>query len=161
MNSTNLMDVLTEAQIRFPLDAADKSAALGELVALLAERKRIDNADAVLEAVLDREAIMTTGVGNGVAIPHCKTAHSREFTIALGIAPTGIDFESLDDHPATIIFLLVGPDNDPGTHIRLLSRISRIISDETVRERILAAGDAAAIVAILREKEASVLEMIS
>ncbi len=108
-----------------------------ELIALLSEHELIRDNENVLQAVLEREKIMTTGVGEGVAIPHCKSNHSPEFAIVMGIHKEGVDFEALDNKPAKIIFLLTGPEDKPGTHIRLLSRISRIISKAEVRDKIL------------------------
>ena len=96
---------------------------------------------------------MTTGVGNGVAIPHCKHKDSRNFAIALGVHPKGIDFDSIDHEPARIIFLLVGPEDQPGTHIKLLSRISRIISKDEVREKVLACKTPTELFDLLNEEE--------
>ncbi|MFQ5584347.1 MAG: PTS sugar transporter subunit IIA, partial [Calditrichia bacterium] len=97
----------------------------------------IKNVNSVQTAVFEREKIMSTGVGNGVAIPHCKHRDCSDFALALGIQPSGIDFDSIDSKPAQIVFLLVGPEDDPGMHIRMLSRISRIISREDVRQEVL------------------------
>lgn len=132
-----LMDALHAGLIKLPLKSTHKVGVIQELLALLEDNGLIEHSEEVLEAILAREKIMSTGVGNGVAIPHCKTAYTRDFVIALGIHPQGVDFESLDNQPGRIIFLLIGPDSMPGTHIRLLSRISRIIAKKEVRDTIL------------------------
>ncbi len=87
--------------------------------------------------MLEREKIMTTGVGNGIAIPHCKHPDSPEFSVCLGIQAKGVDFQSIDKNPVKIMFLLVGPENNPGLHIKLLSRISRLMSNEELRQQLL------------------------
>lgn len=149
----NLTDVLQAPLIRHPLKADVKSAALEELLSLIYDSGRINNYDTVKKAILDRENIMSTGVGNGVAIPHCKTADAPSFSVALGIHPGGLDFQSLDKKPTHIIFMLTGPEDDPGTHIRLLSRISRIVSENATREAIMGAATAEEILGHLIEKE--------
>ncbi len=102
---------------------------------------------------------MSTGVGNGVAIPHCKHRHCHDFAIALGIHPQGIDFESIDKKPAHIIFLLIGPEDQPGTHIKLLSRISRIISKDEVREKALNAKTPQELYNLLKQEETHFFKM--
>ena len=149
----NLVDVLQPENIKIPLKKNSKPDVIKELVAILSEHQAIGNPERIIQAVFDREEIMTTGVGNGVAIPHCKHKDSRNFAIALGIHPQGIDFQSIDHKPAHIIFLLVGPEDQPGTHIKLLSRISRIISKNEVRERVLACKIATELFNLLNEEE--------
>jgi fructose-specific phosphotransferase system IIA component len=130
-------DILKPVFIKLPLNSSTKSDSIKELLELLNHNDIIRNQEKVLNAVFEREKIMSTGVGNGVAIPHCKHADCKEFAIALGIHKEGIEFDAIDKKPAKIIFLLIGPEDQPGTHIRLLSRISRIISKEDVRQKVL------------------------
>lgn len=149
----NLVDVFKTENIKIPLQKNTKPEVIKELVAVLSQNNAITNSEGIIQAVFDREEIMTTGVGNGVAIPHCKHEDSRNFAIALGVHPTGIDFDSIDKKPARIIFLLVGPEDQPGTHIKLLSRISRIISKDEVREKVLASKTPAEVFNLLSEEE--------
>lgn len=137
-----LVDILHTDLIIHPLKKSSKVDVIKELLTLLAEKRIIQNKELILKAVLDRETIMTTGVGNGVAIPHCKSNDLPGFAMALGIHQDGVNFQSLDGKPAQIIFLLIGPENKPATHIRLLSRISRILSKSEVRQKILAGNSA-------------------
>ena len=109
-----ITDILIPELIRYPLTVNDKESAIKELLDVLNSREKIQDYDAVLDAVLKREAKMTTGVGNGVAIPHCKSHGAGQFAIALGIHPQGINFDSLDDRPAHLIFLLIGPEHKAG-----------------------------------------------
>ncbi len=155
----NLTDALQSDLIRLPLQSATKVEVIKELLGLLAEKRSVQNETDILEAVLEREKIMTTGVGNGVAIPHCKTDQADDFMITLGIHPQGVDFQSLDNQPAKIIFLLIGPETKPGTHIRLLSRISRIIAKEDVRENILKCKSPEQIYAYIHEQETQFFEI--
>ena len=149
----NLVDVFKPVYIKLPLEKNSKAEVIKELVEILNKNKAILNPEGVIEAVFDRERIMTTGVGNGVAIPHCKHKDSRNFAIALGIHQTGIDFEAIDKKPAKIIFLLVGPEDQPGTHIKLLSRISRIISKDEVREKVLNCKTPQELFDLIKEEE--------
>lgn len=149
----NLVDVFKTENIKIPLQKNTKPEVIKELVAVLSQNNAITNSEGIIQAVFDREEIMTTGVGNGVAIPHCKHEDSRNFAIALGVHPTGIDFDSIDKKPARIIFLLVGPEDQPGTHIKLLSRISRIISKDEVREKVLASKTPTEVFNLLSEEE--------
>lgn len=149
----NLVDVFQPEYIKIPLQRNTKSEVIKELVELLSQHQAITNPEGIIQAVFDREEIMTTGVGNGVAIPHCKHKDCSNFAIALGVHPTGIDFDSIDKKPAHIIFLLVGPEDQPGTHIKILSRISRIISKDEVREKVLACTTPAELFDLLNEEE--------
>lgn len=149
----NLVDVFKPDYIKIPLDKNNKNDVIRELVEILNSNGAVSNPQQIMEAVFDREKIMTTGVGNGVAIPHCKHKESHNFAIALGIHPSGIDFESIDNKPAHIIFLLVGPEDQPGTHIKLLSRISRIISQDDVREKVLECKTPEELFDLIKEEE--------
>jgi PTS system fructose-specific IIC component len=149
----NIVDVFQPEYIKIPLQKNTKSEVIKELVELLSQHQAITNPEGIIEAVFEREKIMTTGVGNGVAIPHCKHKDSRNFAIALGVHPQGIDFDSIDQEPAHIIFLLVGPEDQPGTHIKILSRISRIISRDEVREKVLACTTPTEVFNLLNEEE--------
>jgi fructose-specific phosphotransferase system IIA component len=132
-----LSEVLQDKLIKLPLTGKEKVEVITELLDLLVKEKIISNGDEVLEAILERERLMTTGVGNGVAIPHCRTHLIDKFVVAIGIHPQGVDFESFDHKPAHIIFLLIGPSDQHGTHLRLLTRISRIISQPHVRDALM------------------------
>ncbi len=154
-----LIDVLKPEYIKYPLQNKSKVEVIQELIHLLHINKVIPEEKTILNAVLEREKIMTTGVGNGVAIPHCKHPECQQFAIALGIHPEGVDFQSIDNQPARIIFLLVGPEDQPGLHIRLLSRISRIISKEETRIRLLQLTTPKRIYQFFKEEEAKFFEM--
>ena len=132
-----LTDVLNEDFVNISLAGKNRDECIRELIDKLATAQTIKRSDRIFDAVLEREKIMTTGVGNGIAIPHCKHSDSPDFSVCLGIQQKGVDFQSIDKKEVNIIFLLVGPENNPGLHIKLLSRISRLMSNEELREQLL------------------------
>lgn len=156
-----LVDVLKPEYIKIPLKSHTKDDVIKELIQTLASSKYFTNKDTVFSAVKERERIMTTGVGREVAIPHCKKKDCTQFAIALGIHPNGIDFQSIDNQPVKIVFLLIGPEENPGMHIRLLSRISRIIAKKALRESLKKAATPKEAFSILKEEEEKFFEIAS
>lgn len=148
-----LTDVLHKDLIRIPLASKDRDSTIKELINVLMNKNSITNEKSIFQAVLDREKIMTTGVGNGIAIPHCKHTDSPDFAVALGINKDGLEFESIDKKPVKIVFLLVGPENNPGLHIKLLSRISRLMSNEELRQQLIESKDADEALNFIEEEE--------
>ena len=148
-----LTDILLTDYIKLPLDAKDRDEAIKKLVLLLGQFEVIDDTDQAYKAVLDREKIMTTGVGNGIAIPHCKDSSCPNFAVAMGLHKKGLNFESIDKKKVRIVFLLVGPENNPGLHIKLLSRISRLMSNEDLRDELLDCKTAKDALNLLQEEE--------
>jgi mannitol/fructose-specific phosphotransferase system IIA component (Ntr-type) len=148
-----LTDLLTPERIRIPLRAQDKEALLSELVGVVAEGDAIDQ-DEVLRAVREREAVLSTGIGHGVAIPHGKSAAVSELRMAAGRVAQPVEFDALDGQPVELLFLLVGPETAAGPHIKALSRISRLVRKDEVRERLISARDAGEFFRTLQEAEA-------
>lgn len=128
-----LTDVLKPANIKVPLESTTKAAAIGELVSLLAASGEISDAKQVLDAVLDREATRTTGIGNGLAIPHGKCNGAAHLSMAIGRPATPIDFQSIDGRPVNLIWLLTSPPDKTGPHIHALARISRLMTIDKFR----------------------------
>ena len=149
-----LADLLTIDRIRIPLAGGTKSALLAELVSIVAADDGVGDREIVLRAVLDREAILSTGIGHGVAIPHGKSAVVPELRMAAGRTTAPVDFDSLDGQPVQLLFLLIGPESAAGPHIKALSRISRLVRREDVRERLVLANSAGEFLQALREAEA-------
>jgi len=148
-----LTDVINEQLINISISSTNRNDCIKELIDILAKTETIKNSKSVYEAVMEREKIMTTGVGNGIAIPHCKHEDSPDFAVCLGIKPEGIDFQSIDKKDVNIIFLLVGPENNPGLHIKLLSRISRLMSNEELRQQLLACKNNKEAYDLIQEEE--------
>jgi fructose-specific phosphotransferase system IIA component len=146
-----LAEFLTEDQIKVPLQSGQKEAAIRELIELVSAK--VTDGELTYQAVLQREKKMTTGVGNGVAIPHCKSETCSHFVVALGISPKGIDFNSVDGKKVNLVFLLLGPEDAPNMHIKLLSRISRIMNREEIRNRLIQVPSAALAYQLLKEAE--------
>ena len=154
-----LTDVLRKEFIIPSLQGTTKEECIRLMIDVLAEHKVITNRERIYEAVIAREEIMTTGVGNGIAIPHCKDNSTRDFAVALGITENSIDFDAIDENPVHIIFLLVGPESQPGMHIKLLSRISRLMGKEDIRDQLLKMKSAAEIHSLLAEEEDKFFDM--
>jgi len=149
-----LTDLLTLDRIKIPLEGHTKDDLLRELVGIVAHDDGIDDEQAVLEAVRERESILSTGIGHGVAIPHGKSASVSELRMAAGLAPTPVDFDALDGQPVALFFLLIGPESAAGPHIKALSRISRIVRRDEVRGRLIAARNAGEFLQALKDAEA-------
>ena len=130
---------LTVETICLDLKGATKDAILAEMVDLLTASGCIRDRDAVLKAVTDREKRMSTGMQNGIAIPHGKTESVDCLVAALGIKKDGVDFGALDGQPSHIFVMTVSPDSRTGPHIQFLAEISRPLNDPTVRNRLMAA----------------------
>ncbi len=132
-----LTDILSENRIKIHLTNTEKEKIIEEMVEVIDDSVKLDNKAEILKAVLDREAVMSTGVGDEVAIPHGKTESLNEIIAALGITKDPIDFNSLDDKPVRLVWLLIGPQDKTGPHLKALSRISRLMHKEEFRERLI------------------------
>jgi PTS system nitrogen regulatory IIA component len=147
-----LTDLLTLERIRVPLAATDKPAVLRELVELLAQLSGAPF-EPLHTAVLEREAVLSTGIGHGIAIPHAKSPAVDKLWLVCGSSPDGIAFDSLDGKPVRLFFLLLGPDSAVGEHVKALSRIARLVRGDQVREALLGAESPEAFHQILVEAE--------
>jgi fructose-specific phosphotransferase system IIA component len=149
-----LTDLLTIERIRIPLHAATKEEVLRELVGVITQ-DAVGDAEEVLRAVREREAVLSTGIGNGVAIPHGKSALVPDLMMAAGRTAGPVEFDSLDSQPVQLVFMLVGPETAAGPHIKALSRISRLIRKDSVREQLINALTAEEFYRGLKEAEAN------
>jgi mannitol/fructose-specific phosphotransferase system IIA component (Ntr-type) len=149
-----LTDLLTIDRIRIPLESSTKDEVLRELVQVITSNSEDEPAE-VLRAVREREAVLSTGIGNGVAIPHGKSALIPELVMAAGRTAAPIEFDSLDGQPVQLLFMLVGPETAAGPHIKALSRISRLIRRDSVREQLINAQTAEEFYQGLKEAEES------
>jgi len=138
-----LSELLPADRIRIPLQAADKAGVLKELVDFLVARCGGDAAQ-ILAAVRDRESVLSTGIGFGIAIPHAKSASVTDLCLVAGVSAHPIPFDSLDNEPVRLFFLLVGPETAAGMHVKVLSRIARVVRRDAVREALLQAPSAEA-----------------
>lgn len=131
-----LTDILKPQNILVPMQAKTKNEAIGELVSLLAKNGEIQDAPAVLSAVLEREATRTTGIGNGLAIPHGKCVGTNQLVMAIGKLAMPIDFQAIDGRPVSLVWLLTSPPDKTGPHIHALARISRLMTIDRFRQSL-------------------------
>ncbi len=149
-----LTDLLTIDRIKIPLQARTKDEILRELVQVLSEQEGLDQED-ILRAVRERESVLSTGIGNGVAIPHGKSPLVPELLMAAGVTTQPIEFDALDGAPVSLFFLLVGPETAAGPHIKALSRISRLVRRDDARERLIRSKTPEEFYRALQEAEAN------
>ena len=133
-----ISDFLSKEAISVNLQAPDKRGIIAELVDLLIAAKKIDERDRtkLIQSLLERESLGSTGVGHGIGIPHGKLEGVRELMAAFGISQRGIDFQSLDGDPVYLFFLLVAPQDSAGPHLKALARISRLLKDKFFRNHL-------------------------
>ena len=154
-----LSDLLHKDFIIAELKSTAKEDVINELIDLFNNDNRVIDIKKVRDAVLDREKIMSTGVGKGFAIPHGKTSAVNEILAAFGKAENPIDYQALDNQPVHLVFLLVGKDNMVSTHIKLLSRISRMMNKDDFREKLLKVNSKREIIDIFREEEENYIDV--
>lgn len=148
-----LTDILKRDHIKVPLTAKDKKTAIAELVDVLANAGEVKDRQVLLNSVLEREATRTTGIGNGLAIPHGKCPGVDHLVIAIGKPETPIEFESIDGRPVNLIVLLASPPDQTGPHIQALARISRLMTVEAFRVSMRTATSAAEIYEAVNAQE--------
>lgn len=146
MSQLSLADLLTPERIKIPLDSTDKPGLIDELCGLLGglAGATAEEVEEIRSAVLQREAVLSTGVGGGVALPHGKSEALDDLVLVAGRTSSPVDFEALDGEPVQLVLLLVGPESAAGLHVKILSRISRILRREAVRAELVVAPDAEA-----------------
>ncbi|MBX3394258.1 MAG: PTS sugar transporter subunit IIA [Phycisphaerae bacterium] len=150
-----ISDLLTESRIALPLAARTKRDAITSLVDLIAADGGVNKRDALLDAILLREAQRTTGVGHGFAIPHAKCDAVDKLVLAMGRPIEPIDFDAIDGKPVTLIALLAGPTSQTGPHLLALAALSRIVSAQNVFAQLVAAKSSAEFAEIIRRLENS------
>lgn len=150
-----LTDLLTPERVKIPLVERTKDALLRELVELVGNSDGSLDVEELLRAVREREQVLSTGIGNGVAIPHGKSPAVDRLLLAAGVVPDAVDFEALDGKPVALFFLLLGPESAAGEHVKALSRISRLLRRDSIRNRLASAADPAEFYEILTEAESS------
>ena len=148
----NLKKVLSPDTVWVDLKADTKDGIIEEMIDRLVAAGKIKNREDALKAVRTREAKMSTGMQNGVAIPHGKYASIKNLVAAIGLNKEGVNFDSMDGSPSTIFIMTLSPANRTGPHIQFLAEVSRLISQPAERERLLAARTHADIYEILTGK---------
>lgn len=138
-----IVDFLREELVVPELAGSTKPDVLGELAGHLAERQPGVERDTLVRVLLEREALASTAIGEGIAIPHGKLNSVGHLVACVGRSRAGVEFESMDGRPTHLFFVLVAPESSTGAHLKALARISRLFKDGDFRGRLLAAGSAA------------------
>lgn len=149
----NIVSLLHSENVIPNLEAQDKLEVLNKLVDSLRSQVGDEELEAIREAVLEREKIMSTGVGKGLAIPHGKAEGIEDNYAAFAILKNQIDYEAVDDQPVKLIFLLVGPQSSNNLHIKMLSKISRLMNNSEFRNRLMECNSAEDIIGVFEEEE--------
>lgn len=145
-----LIDLIKEEIVKIPLESHDKPEVLRELVQILVDAGEVSDFDGVLEAVHEREDKLSTGLEDGVAIPHCKSSAVTTLKIAIGIAPQGIDFNAIDGKPSKLFFLMLASPNQAGPHVEALAEIAKLVHSKAFCRALLSAQNAHEVVELFR-----------
>jgi fructose-specific phosphotransferase system IIA component len=150
-----LSELLNSNAVTMRLKARNKREALVELVGLLEDAHGFNSQGEILDRVLRREAMMTTGIGNGLAIPHGKARSVDRMAAAVAVIPEGIDFEAEDHQPVHLIVMFVSPEQATTLHVRALANLSRLLKEESVRTNLREAKNAEAFLSALLTAESA------
>ncbi|WP_226566992.1 PTS fructose transporter subunit IIABC [Bacillus stratosphericus] len=135
-----ITELLTKHTIKLQLDSQQKEAVIEELVTVLDTAGKLNDKEGYKEAVINREKQSSTGIGEGIAIPHAKTASVKEPAIAFGRSTAGVDYESLDGQPSYLVFMIAATEGANNTHLEALSRLSTLLMREEIRKQLLEAA---------------------
>ena len=138
-----------EDLVSFDLQATTKNETIEELVELASRSNMVRDHDELLQAVKEREKLVTTGVGYGVAFPHAKTRALKGIVIAFARSGEGIDFQAMDKKPVRLFFLIAAPEDAIGAHLNVMARLSFLMKSESNREKLLAARTAGEVFMVL------------
>ncbi|MFH1190195.1 MAG: PTS sugar transporter subunit IIA [Candidatus Omnitrophota bacterium] len=148
-----IMDFLNTKAINADLKATDKEGVIRELVDSLAKAENIKNKEELVKALMTRESLGSTGIGQGIGIPHAKTQSVKNLVAAFGLSHKGVGFDSLDGELVYIFFLLIAPEESAGPHLKALARISRMLKDKYFRELLKKSKDEKDILRIIQEED--------
>lgn len=142
-----------ENLVSFQLNSASKEDAIVELVDLVSLSTMVKDRDQLLSDVMERENLVTTGVGYGVAFPHAKTSAVKGIVIAFGRSTKGIDFDAMDHKPVNLFFLIAAPEDAIGAHLNVMARLSYLMKSETNRKKLMEAGSPGDVLALMDNVE--------
>jgi nitrogen PTS system EIIA component len=151
-----LSEILKPESIIASLHAHDKKGALEELSGVITDQEPSLNKGYLLQVLLEREKLGSTGIGEGIALPHGKVNKLDRLLVSFGRSLEGLSFDSIDDQPAYLFFLLVAPENSAGAHLQALAKISRVLKDSNFRQRLMDAKSKDEIYRIIVEKDQEV-----
>ena len=146
-----ILDILDKGAIIPQLTSKSKEGVLRELVHVLTRVEKQVNEDRMIEILLERESLGSTGIGDGVAIPHGKSKEVKRILASFGRSLPGMDFQAMDGKPTHLFFLLVAPENSAGMHLKALAQISRLMKDQAFRKRLMEANSGEEIYTLFSE----------
>jgi len=132
-----IMDYLSEEWVIPDLQGTDKSSILKELSSVLVKPCQVPSVEELLQVLLDREKLGSTGIGEGIAIPHGRLKKLKKFFISLGRSLRGVDFDSIDRKPSHLFFLVIAPENSAVDNLKLLSRIVTLLKEPSLKKRLM------------------------
>ena len=153
METMKILDILDKRLILPEIASKTKEGVLRELVHVLGRVEGQINEERMTEILLERESLGSTGIGEGVAIPHGKSKEVKKILASFGRSLPGMDFQSLDGKPTHLFFLLIAPENSAGMHLKALAEISRLMKNQTFRKRLMDAPSAEEIYSLFSEGE--------
>lgn len=146
-----ISDYLDPRLVAF-LDVETRDEAINALVTMIHQTGRLQDKYAFYDAIIEREKIVSTGIGMGTAIPHAKLASYEDFFIAIGILRKGLDWNALDGSPVRIIFLIGGPDDKQTEYLQILSKLTQLIKDDQIRKKMLTLNSPEDMIKLLNNK---------
>ena len=147
-----LIEKISEDVVKIPLESKSKPDVIEELLQVLVDAGKVSDKENAYRALLEREAKGSTGLENGIAVPHCKTGAVDSLTVAVGISPEGIDFEALDGKPCRLFFLILAAPDQSGPHIEALSEIARITRSQAFMRTLLSSQTTSEVVELFQEE---------
>lgn len=147
-----LVDLIEKDVVKIPMTSQSKPAAIDEMIQVLVNAGKITHADAVRQAILKREDLGSTGLENGIAVPHAKCPEVSQLTMAVGISPQGIDFDAMDGKPSHLFFLILAPPDQSGPHIEALAEIAKITRSKSFYKLLTTAANAEEVVELFHEE---------
>lgn len=150
-----LLEFLVPQAITVDLQATDKEGVIREIVGRLRQAGALaaNDCESVIKAILSREELGSTGIGRGVAVPHTRHPSVDKLVACIATSKKGVDFASLDDHPAYVFFLLISPPNQPGPHLRALDNAARYMRDDQFVDSLRAAESPEAVISLIRDMD--------
>jgi PTS system nitrogen regulatory IIA component len=148
-----IIEILDPKCVLPNLQAANKRGVLEEMAAVLVSGHKEISLQNVVEVLLERERLGSTGIGDNIAIPHGKLPQLNQMLLAFGRSVKGVDFDSMDGKPSHLFFLLLAPVNSSGLHLKALAKISRMLMSQTFRENLMGSDGAEEIIRVIAERD--------
>lgn len=148
-----IMDFLCPEAIKVDLAGQTKEEVIKELVNELGKAKKIKDTNKIVKVLMEREELGSTGIGQGIAIPHGKTDLVKSIIASFGVSKKGVGFDALDGEPVNLVFLLIAPHDSAGAHLKALAKISRLLKDKFFRQALREAKDSKEVLKIIKEED--------